>query len=227
MNLEDLWEEIESEQSWRIDELRHLHNSLNAIEDQSAQDRFRRVLVLMIYAHLEGYCKFCFAHYIRFVNDSAPKCRDVNSAMAAAAFHEVFQALRNPSAKCDLFRNTSPDDEKLHIFAREKEFFERFQEFGDRVVKVPDKFVDLESNLSPTVLRKLLFRCGLPHELADEIRKSLNSLLALRNRIAHGESRDGVSEEKYRELRDVAIQIMNRVKSSIMQSIESKSFLRV
>jgi len=56
-DISDIYAEVEAEYAWRQDEIRFFQNqSTNAPENK--QDQFRRVLILLLYAHFEGFCKF-------------------------------------------------------------------------------------------------------------------------------------------------------------------------
>jgi hypothetical protein len=57
MNLADIRAELEDELQWRLEELRLLKNQLADLRTEQQRDRFRRVLVIMLYAHFEGFWK--------------------------------------------------------------------------------------------------------------------------------------------------------------------------
>jgi hypothetical protein len=129
MNAPELWAEIEADQTWRLDEIRFFQNRLPELQTTDEQNQYRRALILILYAHFEGFFQFALAHYIKAINTRAPMCRDAQPALAASTMSEVFRELRNPDSKCNEFRHTLPDDSKLHRFARDKEFVEKFEAF--------------------------------------------------------------------------------------------------
>lgn len=226
MNLSELWAEIESEQTWRTDEIRFFQNQLINIDVESKKDQHRRSLVLILYAHYEGFCKFAFAHYLKAINTCNIKCSEANYAIASATLSKLFLTLRNPKKKNDIFRRSLPDDSQLHKFARDREFLERISEIEHIIVSLDDKIIETESNLKPVILQKLLYRLGLPYEKFDDLRAQINKLLSYRNKIAHGETRDGISEVVYISLRDDVLFIMNEVKREIMNALENEKYLR-
>lgn len=226
MNLDVLWAEIEAEQEWREAELHFLHNQLESLDDGEQQNKFRRILVVMLYAHLEGFCKFAFRHYLRAVNLAKIKCSEATFAIAASSLSNIFTALRNPTKKCDEFRKELPDDRKLHRFARDREFIESTANFEAQVVAIPDNVVDFESSLNPAMLRKSLYRLGLPHDQFSELDGEIKKLLEYRNGIAHGSHRGGISHEKYDPLYQAVFKIMAKVKRDIMSALTQGKYRR-
>ena len=226
MNLGDLAAQLESELHWRQDEVRFFQNRGATLLTEEERDQYRRAVILVLYAHFEGFCKFGFELYRTTINSEQISCADATPAIAAAGWAQLFKELRDPSKKCPDFRNRLPDDSKLHRFARDVEFIERTAEFGQLPVRIPDDFVDTESNLKPVVLRKLLYRFGLPHDQFEPHEGQINRLLNTRNKIAHGEDRAGVREAEYEELRNLVFRIMDAIKTKIIECLSQRAFLR-
>ena len=154
MNLPDLSAQLESELAWRQEEIRFFQNRGTMLLRQEEQDQYRRAVVLVLYAHFEGFCKFAFDLYRTSINGEQVACNEASPAIAAAGWARLFKELRDPSTKCAEFKHALPDDGKLHRFARDREFMERSVEFSRLPVTIPDDFVDTESNLKPVVLRR-------------------------------------------------------------------------
>jgi len=93
-------------------------------------------------------------------------------------------------------------------------------------VNVPDGAVDTESNLRLPILRKNLYRLGLPHDSFEHLADSISMLLEFRNKIAHGAARYGISEKNYLMLRDAVFLVMNEVSREISRSLLEKRYLR-
>lgn len=226
MNLESIFTELEEDLAWRTDELRFLSNQLVRFASDEERNRFRRSLVLMLYAHFEGYCKFVFMAYINALNGEGLCCRDVNVALAASSLGELFDALRNPNRHSDAFVQRLPEDTKLHRFARAKEFVDRMQAFEDKQVAIPDTVIDTESNLRPVVLRKILYLLGFEHDSFVGIEGHINQLLNYRNRIAHGEAKEGLDEVIYDRLWQATHTILTTVRRFVMESLEQRQYMR-
>jgi MAE_28990/MAE_18760-like HEPN len=226
MNWDQLYAELESDREWREEEIRTFQNRGAKLESQSDQERYRRALVLLLYAHYEGFCKFALTLYASAINRSGIVCGKAEYAIAAASLASVFRDLRNPNKKSDIFRQSLPDDAKLHQFAREREFVERTAELEKLPVKISDDVVDTESNLSPTVLKKNLYRLGLPHQKFDTYSGDINKLLAIRNGISHGSLRDGVEEKLYRQLRSSMYSVMTGISVDLMKALHESAYAR-
>ncbi|MHC4702797.1 MAG: MAE_28990/MAE_18760 family HEPN-like nuclease, partial [Planctomycetota bacterium] len=224
MTLEGLWAEIESELKWRVDEIRFFKNLVSNLDTSERQDQYRRALILLLYAHFEGFTRFAFAHYIRAVNQAQIKCGQASHAIAASTLSGVFASLRNPNKKCDLFRRTLPDETHLHRFARDREFLEQLGKALELDVCLSDGLADAESNLKPEVLQKILYRLGLPHDSFDGFKGRINKLLNYRNRIAHGESKEGISQDTYNSLQSDVFYLMNEIKSAIVDSVRNRRY---
>ena len=219
MNLAELRAELETDRAWREDEIRAVQNRGSTIADEEELKRYRRVLILLLYAHYEGFCKFAFALYANAVNQSGISCGEATYAIAAASLADLFRNLRNPTKKSDLFRRELPDDVKLHRFAREREFVERSSEVDNRPVSIPDHVVDTESNLTPVVLKKNLYRLGLPHDQFEQYNGDIHKLLNVRNGISHGSFKDGVDRKLYEELRTATSTIMSGLGAGVMKAL--------
>jgi hypothetical protein len=225
MNLAELRAELEADQAWRVDEIRAFQN-WGATIDEEKLKQYRRALVLLLYAHYEGFCKFALTLYVSAVNRLGITCGAAAYAVAAASLADLFRNLRNPQMKCDLFRRELPDDAKLHQFAREREFIERTSEVDKHAVNIPDDVVDTESNLTPLVLKKNLYHLGLPHDQFESYKDEINKLLGVRNAIAHGSLKDGVDGKLYDELRGAAFTIMSGLSAGIMQALADRAYAR-
>lgn len=225
MTLANIRAELEADLEWRQREVRFFQNHGSSLEEQDMR-QYRRALVLFLYAHLEGYCKLAFSLYVRAVNDSGILCGDASYAIATASLSDVLRALSNPNKKSEYFRRELPDDAKLHRFAREVEFVERMSEISGRPVNIPDTVVDTESNLKPIVLQKILFRLGFQHDKFDHLRGNMDRLLNYRNNIAHGSEKRGIDPRTYESLRISVFNIMEEVRTGIIDAVQKGSYLR-
>tara|TARA_R110002012_G_scaffold260822_1_gene442568 strand:+ start:6024 stop:6707 length:684 start_codon:yes stop_codon:yes gene_type:complete len=226
INLDSIWAQMEQEQQWRTDEIRFFDNQASRMEGISNQDRFRRANILLLYSHYEGFCKFAFNLYINSVNSAGLFLADVNYSLVAASLSTVFKELRNQAAKAVEFRNTLPDDSKLHVFARDKAFLENISQYEGRGVSIQDTVVDTESNLKPAVLRKNLFRLGFRYDGLRPIEGDIHTLIGIRNEIAHGASSRGIPADEYLKFREAAFNVMNEIKRYVMNALQNEEYRR-
>jgi len=216
MTADQLHAELEQDRAWREAEILFFQNRCAEL-DEADRERFLRALVLIVYAHVEGFTKFALLGYVRCVNAASIACGEAKPAIAAAALSEVFQALRNPSSKSSLFKDV-PDDSALHRLARDGEFIARSSELLAGSVTLPDTSVDTGSNLWPVVLRKNLFRLGLPFERFDHLDADLNILVNTRNEIGHGAIPKPVKWTLYEKLRGSAMTVMRDLQATLFSA---------
>lgn len=224
MDLDAFRSQLEAELEWRTSEIRFFANTCESVSE-SDQDRFRRALVLLLYSHFEGYCKFALTLYAGAINSIGLQCSQANPAVVAASLHRVLAKLRDPNVKAPAFRNQLPDDSKLHRFALEKEFIERAADIMAGVVNIPEDAVDTESNLKPVVLRKNLFRLGLPHEQFADLDGDINRLLELRNKIAHGATSSGIARPTFDKLRESSMRVMTSITVEVTRALSDRAYL--
>lgn len=227
MDLAEIRAELEDELGRRLDEIRFFKNQLSSFSSEEEQELFCKSLIVMLYAHFEGFWKAAFGIYVRSINQERLSCRDVVGQIAAASMNRLFKALANPKSKSDFFRKNAPDDSKLHRFARHSEFAERLPEALEKEVRMDvDELVDTESNLTPVVIRKNLYRLGFSHEEFKDEESKINELLRRRNDIAHGSSQRGVPVATYTTLETAILSIMNKIVVLIFDSLRDRRFVQ-
>lgn len=226
MNLDSFRAQLEEEQAWRVEEILFFQNHCASIHDDMNRKKFRRALILLLYSNFEGFCQFALGLYLSSINLAQVKCSEASWAIVASSLSDVFETLRNPEKKAPEFKSTLPDDSKLHRYSRDREFVERAIDIMQRIVVLPESVVDTESNLKPAVLRKNLYRLGLPFEQFESLEGDIGKLLGFRNRIAHGATRLGIGEKLYIDMRDAAFRIMRETAVTITRAYHEKWYLR-
>lgn len=187
---------IEAERHWRSSEIKLLKNQIALMAEH--QDVARKALVVMLYAHFEGLVKMILTSYVETLCSLNISLSDLHVALVPVALDDVFRQLRIDEKKNPLFKNVFPDEQQIHRYSREREFLERTYEFGNRVFSVTsDRAIDLESNVNGDVLMKNLYRLGLDPNLVREWKGAITRLVSLRNDIAHGARREGITEKEY------------------------------
>jgi len=66
--------------AWRQAELRALANLQAIIRRETEKAQLRRALLVMLYAHAEGFCKIAFLTYVNAVNRAALTCTIASEA---------------------------------------------------------------------------------------------------------------------------------------------------
>lgn len=227
MDLQNIHAQMESDLAWRQDEVRFLHNQLFNIKDEDNKRRFRKSLIVMLYSHYEGFCRFALSVYAEAINGERLVCRDVTDAVVAASLVDVFSAFNNLSRKDQFFNRDLPDDASLHRFARQINLIKELDNVWSRVAVIPrDKIVNTESNLKPVVLKKILFQLGLPVDLIAQYEGSIHRLLNFRNNIAHGSPVSGIEEGDFDTIFADITRIMSDLIRELMRYLTSQSYRR-
>jgi len=228
VNALDLRAQLELDLTWRSTELTFLQNQIAAVDKEEDRNVLRRLAIVMLYAHFEGFTKTALSIYADAINGEEVNAVDAHDAIAALTLADALRAMCNPDKKTDLFRRELPNDGELHRFARHREFVSRWREFGAMVVSIPvDDVVDMESNLKPVVLRKCLYRLGLDSTIVDSYEGVINELLNRRNSIAHGASKEGIAEAVFRNLRSRVTELMEALILAIVEAVQRKAYLSV
>jgi hypothetical protein len=197
MSHDEFLAELYRSYDWHFDEVRRLKNLFATVDDESLRSEYRKSLVVVLYAHFEGFCIFALQHYLAAINRAGINCERAVSAILAGAWEPVFNAMEHGDQKCRIFSQSLPNDPGLHRHWRRRHFIEEMDRLLARPVNIPEKTIDAESNLKPAVLQRNLFLLGLDHPFVDAHTETIHNLLGRRNRIAHGDDRRGVSSTEY------------------------------
>lgn len=219
-----VYEQLEEDFSWRRDEIRLLHNQLLKMDLEDEKKRFRKAMIAMLYSHFEGFCYASLSLYIDVVNSLKLQRSQVNQYLVTASMAEIFREYENKERKSSLFKKL--DDSKLHHFSRQVDFIAQMNDFLSEEVKIPSIVVDTENNIGPDVLRKLLFRLGLPYDEFQIHRGEIMQLLNSRNGIAHGTTKEGIEEKAYQKIEDATFNTMRGVIKLIIEALNNKKFLK-
>lgn len=223
---ESVFGDLEADRQSREGEIRLIERLFAMSESDDEKNMIKRSLVLVAYAHLEGFCKFSLFAYAAALNSLGINCCDASIPVAAASLSKVFAALRDPQSKHPVFRRRMPDDTQLHLAAREQIFLESFQAVSSAKLDIPDRVVDTKSNLSPDVLRKMLFQLGLSYSAVEQHGSNLAKLLGIRNAIAHGDRLKVPTDAELTDYIGSAFAIMAFLQNEIFVALQNQLYLR-
>lgn len=223
---DQVYEDLEGDHRSREGEVRLIERFLQQSGSEDEKSMLKRALILLIYAHLEGFCKFALLAYVAAVNSAGLQCAEASYPIAAASLSRVFASLRNASSKHDTFRRSLPDDSQLHLAARERQFMEEYEVVIQRKIQIPDVLVDTKSNLSPVVLKKIMFQLGLEYPAIEEHESNISKLLGIRNAIAHGDRLKIPTDKQIEEYSNTAFIIMRHLQGEVYDSLKNRHYLR-
>lgn len=214
MTIEELREEMESELTWHSNELRMLKNNLSFIEKDEHKDKYRKSLIVMLYAHFEGFTKICFLIYIQYINSKRLKRKSLKDKpeIIASCMNDVFKYYDDKDRKNKYFKRKLPDDKILHSIYRRADLINEFQDYLEDVVYIKDDVIDTESNLWSHVISKNFYKMGIKPDVFKSQSKDIDKLVNLRNSIAHGTEKKGICHKDYEALeKKITRTVMNRL----------------
>lgn len=225
---QDLFAELEEEFTVRIDELNSYENILvSSGSSEEIKEKYRKMLIVMLYAYFEGFCKKALLIYIEYINSSNLIISQVKDGLAAATLDNEFTRLLNSNYKpVILGDNALKDDGILQIYGRQKEFISSYKELMEKKVQLAHKIIDTDSNLRSHVLKKLLYRLEMNFSIVEDNQTTLNELVNKRNSIAHGDRVRGVSKPEYLDYKNKTIELMKKLKDTIYENFYNKSYLK-
>ncbi|WP_316185514.1 MULTISPECIES: MAE_28990/MAE_18760 family HEPN-like nuclease [unclassified Bradyrhizobium] len=222
----EIFQDLESDRQQREGELRLIENIAARAAIEAERNMLFRSLVLLTYAHLEGFCKFALLAYAGAINSIGLRCGEASSALVAASLRKVFSALRDTNSKHPEFRNALPDDAELNLSWRERTFVEAYERIVAQHIEIPDRVVDTKANLNSVVLKRNLYQLGLNYPEVDRHRASIDMLLGVRNAIAHGDALRVPSESQVREYTSAAFDVMRFVQNEVFEALRSEAYRR-
>jgi hypothetical protein len=224
---DDVFEDLEGDRRSRESEIRLIERLIELSDSQDEKGMLRRSIVLLTYSHLEGYCKFALLAYAAALNAMKLNCAEASYPIAAASLAKVFAALRDPNSKHDAFRRTLPDDAQLHLAAREQIFIETYEHISSTTVNIADQVIDSKYNLSPVILKKMLFQLGLPYPSVEAQSGNIYKLLQIRNAIAHGDRLRVPSEADVADCTSAMFDVMSFLQDEVFRALKNGLYRRI
>jgi RiboL-PSP-HEPN len=221
---DEIFEDIENDRAQREREIRLIENIASRTRSAEEQNILHRSLILLTYAHFEGFCKFALLAYTAAINALGLPCREACTPLVAATLGKVFAALRDVNSKHEEFARGLPDDRDLHLLARERTFIDRFETIVAQRVEISDKLVDTKANLNSVVLKKNLYQLGLDYPVIETHRGNIDRLLGVRNAIAHGDALKIPTADEVNKYSSAAFEVMRFVQQEIYQALRDETY---
>lgn len=226
MTADDFRAELENELKWRQEEIAFFKNQLNAITEERDRDKYRKILVLLLYSHMEGYIKIALQTYIKYINFQQLRRSDVIVELMVAGMHREFLAYDNLDKKNKVFSKKLPNDSNIHRFSRRVDFMVQIDDFKEKILEIEDNVIDTESNLWYIVLKKNLYQIGLPIKLFEEYENVINAVVNRRNSIAHGNSYAGVKDMDFSAWETKINQMLFEITKLLYSYVYHKKYLK-
>ena len=194
-------DDISRDLDWREAEIASMRLLLSRNDISPKQEKvLLRAAWALLYAHYEGFAKYCLALFYGEISSRSVKCESLPIATQIFALTKVMKQIRSMTPTHMISELTSFGSKHLGSFASFPE-------------------VETNSNLWPDTLIDLLSSADLDSKTVEENRQKLTTLVARRNEIAHGQKNFIAEFEYYRTyeaavyevMYDLALQIEGRL----------------
>lgn len=224
MNLDDLRTELEGALTWRIVEYTSLKNLLKV---QGNKIPVIKTLIVMLYAHFEGFVKDSLELYVEYINSTGKELSCFINSIVVASLHKTFNSYEDKNRKCKLFKNDAPVEDYLHTFFRRKEFSDAFTTDYLRLkVKIGSDVINTKSNLAYRVLQENLYKLGLDYNFFHDRNVEIDRLLNLRNSVAHGSQKEPIDFIEYNKLEKTILKNMEELLVFVYDAAKDCIFLK-
>lgn len=217
----ELRAQLEDDLAWRLDELRHLRNALLNTADQSKWPvHAMRAILVMQYAHLEGFAQNAFSLYVRAINERQLPAKDLHPNLFACALTREFEAIRLGSGN----DQESEDGRLLRRAKLQVSFVQKVRDLIEQVMLIDaESAVSLEMNFGSEVLRRTLFRLGIPDSAVKRSHySSLEFVRVARNDIAHGSRKERIEAGLFEAHRRKCEEFMNDLSRLITRAVDEE-----
>jgi hypothetical protein len=203
-------EQIQEDLAWREAEMGSL--KLLAASAPSSSDRQKALLracCALLYAHYEGFSKFCWELLLSHVATLSLRPNDLIEPLALRAMRATFAKLRGDTSDASLWEFGSTD------FAR----------YCSMPASLPVD-VDTKSNLWPSIAAGINESLGLKCQLLDQHKTELGQLVGRRNEIAHGQKLEIASLAQFQQFENSALLVMHELAIAVVDALDAQAYLR-
>jgi hypothetical protein len=213
---------LENELSWRRDEIRNLRNA--QISQRAGATTKMRALLVMLYAHLEGFSKFALEQYATTINNEQVPVLKAKKELSAACLAADFRGYRT----ADPGDQRDPEGSRARQVAKDAELIERILTLQNAVIRLDvDSVTSADSNLSSVVLHRNLTMLGLDRVEFYRFASTMRGLLNYRNNIAHGQTVNVPSDSSFLRLEDRIFDLCESLMRSIYEAVRDEEYLRL
>lgn len=209
---EDFQDAIDKETSWRKKELFALKSNI-ARARKSAQETALRAGIALLYAHWEGLVKNTAGYYLCYVSFQRKTYGDLKLNFLALSIKEELEIFDN-SIKASRHNKIVSDIRSLE----------------KQNSRIPyDGIIKTGSNLNSSIFIEIMETIGLDYDQYEcDFVLLDNTLLKMRNEIAHGEHVEYLSldENRFNEIYEVITGMMFRFVNQVSNAVTMKEFLR-
>lgn len=207
-SIDDLTDYLDDDLAWRRKEVIELRAIAKSAKAKKA-DVHVRAGVALLYAHWEGFIKNAANAYVVFVSTRGMKTRELQDSFVALSVKTKLASM-GESGKSSV---------AVPVIAH-------LMRTLDQPVLLPAAGITAEGNLKSEVFANIAGWLGIDLEKYTPRFKLIDeTLLASRNKIAHGEFLS-ISKERFETLADEILEVMDWFKTDIENAAALRSFQR-
>lgn len=200
-------DDISRDLDWREAEIASMRLLLSRRDISSKQvEVLLRAAWALLYAHYEGFVKYCFTLFYEEISARSVKCENLPIPTQIFALAKILKQIR-----------TMPPAEMINEVTN---FQSRHLE---SVASFPE--VDTDSNLWPETLIALLISADLDSRTVEKNRQKLATLVARRNEIAHGQKNFIAEFRYYRTYETAVYEVMYDLALQVEERLASNPYL--
>jgi len=228
MTHQELEDFISVDWTWRKTEI----STLILLAEDKKEDVILKSIILLIYAHWEGYIKKCSKIYLKYIAESDFKISDLTDNFRAVSLKGVTKVCIESKDSLTLA------NELAYIKKYSKIELHKLSEHIkiDIDNEKDSSIIDTNQNLSPSVFKNILDVIGLNYKSQYESREKYidSNLLGNRNLIGHGNKFKTSEEDDFeleinniKKLRDVILSIIENFRDELIEYSKQQYFLKI
>jgi hypothetical protein len=200
-------DDISRDLDWREAEIASMRLLLSRKDISSKQvEVLLRAAWALLYAHYEGFIKYCLTLFYEEISARSVKCENLPIPTQIFALAKVLKQIR-----------TMPPAEMItEVTNFQSTHLDSFATFPE---------VDTDSNLWPETLIALLISADLDSRTVERNRPKLATLVARRNKIAHGQKNFIAEFRYYRTYETAVYEVMYDLALQVEERLSSNPYL--
>lgn len=202
---------LEEDLRWREAELASLKRI--AIVNSDSEITYRATLRAswaMLYAHFEGFTKFCWELLLDQVQVRKISIDQLDDNFRILALEKAFRELKRNISSGSLWGFYNKELPEL---------------LKSNAVFHNDCRLDADSNLWPNIFERECSRVGIRSNELESHRGRIKSLVARRNDIAHGMTMTIKSLSEYSEYENAALLVLHDLAVQVLGILENETFI--
>jgi hypothetical protein len=201
---------LEEDLSWREAELASLKRiAIVNRENEIVLRSMLRACWALLYAHFEGFTKFCWDLVLDQVQNQNLAVQELSEKFQILALEKSFRNLRGNSSSGYFWQFFNSD---LPV------------EIQQRAAFPPECRLETECNLWPNVFERECEKIGIFSTELQSYRSRIKALVSRRNDIAHGKNMTVRSIDEYSEYENATLLVLHDLAVQILEIIESELY---